>query len=88
MTAEKLSRRQAAIIGCYTGVCCGPFEDIQSLGDELMGRPTWTHEYGSRGFADELKERAQPLFCAICADRDHEGRPDALVVMREVFGDD
>mgnify|MGYP001615151816 CR=1 FL=1 len=26
---DKLTRRQAAIIGAFTGVTCGPFEDIQ-----------------------------------------------------------
>jgi hypothetical protein len=69
MTEPKLTRRQAAIIGVFTGISAGPFEDVQQLGDELMGRPTWTHEYGNEKFADDLRERARPLFIALCADR-------------------
>ncbi len=69
---QKLTRRQAAIIGAFTGITAGPFEDVQQLGDELMGRPTWTHEYAHEKFADELRERAKPLFLAICAERASE----------------
>ena len=42
----RLTREQAAIIGIFTGICCGPFEDIQKLADELVGYPTLTHMFG------------------------------------------
>jgi len=76
MTEPKLTRRQAAIIGVFTGISAGPFEDVQQLGDELMGRPTWTHEYGGEAFAEELKQRVKPIFIAICADRASSGESD------------
>jgi hypothetical protein len=69
MSEPRLTRRQAAIIGAFTGVSAGPFGDIQLLGDELMGRPTWTHEYGNKEFVEKLKELARPLFLEICAER-------------------
>jgi hypothetical protein len=69
---QKLTRRQAAIIGAFTGITAGPFEDVQQLGDELMGHSTWTHEYANEKFVDELRERARPLFLAICAERASE----------------
>lgn len=72
---NKLTREQAAVIGVFTGVLCGPFEDIQKLGDELMGRPTWTHEYGNKAFSEKLNELVKPRFIALCADRDeHKSR--------------
>lgn len=66
---ERLTREQAAIIGAYTGVACGPFEDIQFLGDRLFGRPTWTHEYAVPAFVEQLKEKVREEFLAICADK-------------------
>ncbi len=62
----KLTKEQAAIIDAFTGIACGPFADVQELGDRLMGRPTWTHEYGNKEFAAKVKELAKPLFLAIC----------------------
>jgi hypothetical protein len=62
----KLTREQAAIIGAFTGIACGPFEDIQKLGDELMGHPTFTHQYGDKKFVDDLKDRCKPKFLEIC----------------------
>jgi hypothetical protein len=38
---------------------------VQLLGDELMGRSTWTHEYDDVAFAEEIKRRAKPLFLAL-----------------------
>lgn len=44
MTVPKLTKEQAAIVGVYTGVSCGPFSDIHELAEKLLGRPVWTHE--------------------------------------------
>lgn len=67
---EKLTRQQAAIIGIFTGITCGPFEDIQELGDELMGYPTFTRQYGDKEFVEKLKELCKPRFIEICATKD------------------
>lgn len=71
----RLSRRDAAIIGAFTGVVMGPFEDIQFYADSIMGRPTWTHEFGSKNFWEELKEKARDDFLRLCADKDTEPIP-------------
>ncbi len=73
---DKLTREQAAIISVYTGFTCGPFEDVQKLGDELMGYPTFTHQYASEKFAEELREKVKPRFLALCADRENEERTE------------
>ena len=73
----RLSRKDAAIIGAFTGFALGPFEDIQAYGDHLLGEPTWTHQYGSKEFWEKLKELARPDFMALCADRDEQ--PEAPI---------
>lgn len=69
MTDVKLTKKQAAIIGAYTGVTAGPFGDVQEYAESLFGRPCWTHEFGSQAFADKLRELAKPDFLAICFER-------------------
>jgi hypothetical protein len=63
----KLTRKQAAVIGTFMGTLCGPFADIQKLGDELTGSSTWTHQYENPEFAAQLKELVRPQFLALCA---------------------
>ncbi len=67
---DKLTREQAAILSAFTGVTCGPFEDVQRLGDKLMGYPTFTHMYASEAFCEQLREKVRPMFLALCPDRD------------------
>jgi hypothetical protein len=60
---QKLTKRQAAVISLYTGILVSrTFGDVQELGDELMGRPTWTHEYAGTEFVEELKEKVKDEF--------------------------
>lgn len=39
-----LNRRDAAIVGAYTGFLAGPFQDMHEFIEEVMERPVWTHE--------------------------------------------
>ncbi len=64
----RLTREQAAIIGAYTGICCGPVSDIQALAEALLERPIWTHEFADKAVWAELKERVKPQFVAMCAE--------------------
>jgi hypothetical protein len=66
----RLTREQAAILALFTGITCGPFDDVQRLGDELMGYPTFTHQYGNEEFVDDLKNRVREKFLAICYDKE------------------
>lgn len=60
-----LTRREAAVISAYTGVLTGPFNDMHQYAEEIMERPVWSHEFGSKDFADELARRAKPDFIAL-----------------------
>ncbi len=63
---QRLTKRQAAIIGAFTGFTVGPFADIHEYAEEVFGRPCWTHEFGNEEFAASLKEKARADFLAIC----------------------
>lgn len=71
MTVPKLTKEQAAIVGVYTGVSCGPFSDIHELAEKLLGRPVWTHELAYPEIWEELSEKVKPQFLEIC----HEPKP-------------
>lgn len=61
-----MTKKESAIISAFTGILCGPFSAMQEYADEKFGRPTYTHEFGSEDFANELKERTRPDFVALC----------------------
>lgn len=67
MTIAALTREQAAIIGAYTGVTCGPFSDIHEKIEQLLGRPVWTHEMASKELWAKVRDAAKPEFLRICA---------------------
>lgn len=67
MIHEKLTRDQAAIIGAYTGILCGPFQDLQEYAENLMGVPVYTHQFADSTFNEKLKERSKSDFLSICA---------------------
>jgi hypothetical protein len=66
----RLTREQAAIIGLYTGISCGPFVDIHILAEKLLGEPILTHEFAAPGVWERLKELVKPQFIALCAEKD------------------
>jgi len=66
MTVPKLTKEQAAIVGVYTGVLCGPFSDIHKLAEKLLGRPVWTHELARKEVWMELQDKVKPQFLEIC----------------------
>lgn len=68
MTARRLTSRQAAIIGAYTGVLAGPFSDMQAYIAGLLQRPVFSHELADDAFCDRIKELAKPDFLALCAE--------------------
>ena len=64
--AKKLDKEQAAIIGAYTGVCCGYSSDIRELAEKVLERPVCTLELTTEELKKELKEKVKPLFIDIC----------------------
>lgn len=64
----RLTSEQAAIIGAFTGVLAGPFSDMHAYVGRILGRPVFTHEFGSEAVTEEIKEAARPDFLAICCE--------------------
>lgn len=60
-----MNKREAAIISAYTGILLGDFSDFHGYVEEIMGRPVFTHEMGSKEVFDEIKEKAKPDFIKI-----------------------
>lgn len=61
-----LTRREAAIIGAYTGVNMKDFGDIVAYAEELTGESLSTIAFALPSFQDRLAELAKPDFLAIC----------------------
>lgn len=56
---QRLTKRQAAIIGAYTGVLVGAFPDLHEYVEELLGRPVFTHELGGKRLTEDIKHLAK-----------------------------
>lgn len=65
--AAKLTREQAAIIGAYTGITCGPFSDIHGYAEKVLGRPIFTHEFASSELMERLQNASRDDFLALAA---------------------
>jgi hypothetical protein len=67
---NKITRKQAAIIGAFTGVTCGPFEDIHEYVNSLPGfKGIMTHNFASNETAKRIKEASRDDFIALLPDR-------------------
>ena len=65
-TTPRLTKEQAAILGAYSGICVGPFDDILAYAERALGRPIFTPEFAGDAFCEELKQAASADFKAIC----------------------
>lgn len=55
MTA--FTKEQAVVITGFTGVmACKCFSDFHSDVEKRLGRPVFTHEFGSKEFSREIKD--------------------------------
>ena len=55
-----MTKREAAIVSAYTGYLIGEFHEMHVYVEELLGRPVFTHEFGSHDFAEDLRKRILP----------------------------
>lgn len=60
-----MTKHEAAVIMAYTGISIGSFLDFHEYAEKIMGRPVWTHEFGSPKITKELKEKSKPDFIKI-----------------------
>lgn len=63
---QRLTKEQAAIIGAFTGIACGPFSDVQALVDEKLGITTLTHEFADKKLWQDIRAALRNDFMAIC----------------------
>ena len=70
---QRLTREQAAVLTLYTGVVCGPFEDAHALASVFMPG-ILTIEFADGKTVARLKEKVEPLFLALCAQREQDHR--------------
>lgn len=57
-----ITRREAAIIGAYTGILMGDIADFQSYAEEVAERPVDHLDMADRVFIDNLKILSRPDF--------------------------
>lgn len=65
---RRLTRRQAAILGAYTGVLLGPVADLFAYTEELLGRPVMTHELADPDTQEKIEAAAKSDVLAIAAE--------------------
>lgn len=53
---EPLTEEQAIILTGFTGITCIEFSKYQKDAEQRLGRPIFTHEFGSETFVAMLKE--------------------------------
>ena len=69
--SERLTVRQAAVIGAYTGILAGKFADMPEYIEVILGRPVFTHELASEEVFQEIKETSRQDFQSIvCLDNE------------------
>ena len=61
----RLTKRQAAIIGTYTGYVVGPFQDIHAYIEEILERPVWTHELADERVQEEVTNKSRADYIAL-----------------------
>lgn len=60
-----MNKREAAIVTAFTGKLCGSFSDFHAYAEEIMSRPIWTHEFGSKELSEELKQASRKDFISL-----------------------
>lgn len=60
-----MTKREAAIVATYTGILLGNFEGMHKYIEEIVGRPVFTHELGSKEFVAKLKQLSKQDFISL-----------------------
>lgn len=62
---KKLTKEQAIIISAYTGYLMTKFSDVHEDVERRLKRPIWNISFGSKEFAEELREIYRSDFIAL-----------------------
>lgn len=63
---QELTLEQAVIVTGFTGRTACSFGNFHADVEKRLGRPVWTHEFGNKEFAEQLREVYHDDFIAIC----------------------
>jgi hypothetical protein len=61
-----MNRHEAAIVSAYTGFLLGSFEEMQKYAEKTLNRPIFTHEFGDKKLAEELRMATYNDFIKLC----------------------
>ncbi len=64
---QKLTKEQAIVVTGFTGIAMCSFSDFHEDVEKRLGRPVWTHEFGSEKLTSEIKNLYKEDFMKICA---------------------
>lgn len=62
---KKLTKEQALVITGFTGITACLFNEFHHDVEQRLGRPVWTHEFGSSDFSEKLREVYREDFLAM-----------------------
>ena len=73
---REMTDREKAIVMAYTGYCMLTGDKLSvfyEYVENIMGRPVYTHEMGTKVVDNIIKEKAKPDFIALCKE-DNNGK--------------
>lgn len=65
-----MTKREKLIVSAYTEVLMVDFNTFSKFVDDLLGYPTFTHEFGNEEFTKKLKEAVKEEFMQLCMSED------------------
>lgn len=60
-----MTKYEGAVLSAYTGLLLGDFSSMHRYAEKKLGRPIFTHEFGSKVVVAELKEASEQDFMEI-----------------------
>ncbi len=60
-----MTKNEGAILSAYTGIMLCDFKDMHEYAEKVLGRPIWTHEFGSDAVANALKIASEKDFLLV-----------------------
>ena len=61
-----MNKREAAVIGAYTGILLGDMGDMHKYIEELLGRPVFSAELSGTELCEEISIKSKPELLEIC----------------------
>lgn len=62
---QRLTKEQAIILTGYTGITCCAFHLFHEDVEKRVGRPVFTHEMGTEGFMERVRDLYREDFIAL-----------------------